>query len=133
MQDSGNVIAAATKGIIDPLAKELDVSARRMYEMLGDQCVYPKSKRLIRAIAMHSQSGARLVKADLDAMFAEILTPNNTSRLSAVDLHREAYEAVSALLENKPFAVKKSELRELIAIAQLMLEGMDRQEAIRAV
>lgn len=123
MLDATSVITHATHGIVKELAAEYDVSLARAYEMLGDQCVYRKTKRLIRAIARLNQSGARLIKADLDAMFLDILIEKK--RYTVADLHKEASDVVQAVLRNKSKADRKKELRELIAVAQAMLEEQD--------
>lgn len=126
MMDSESVITHATHGIVKEIAADYEVSLTRAYEMLGGQCAYAKAKRLIRAIARHNQSGARLIKADLDAMFADILTKED-KEYTASDLHKEAFEAVHCLLENKAPSDQKQELRELITVAELMLEGLDKK------
>lgn len=123
MMNASNVITHASHGIVAELANDYEVSLRRMYEMLGDQCVYPKAKQLIRAIARHNQDGARLIKADLDAMFAEIL--DASGEVTTAVLHREASEAVQSFLDEKSLAEKKRELTELIAAAEAMLENID--------
>ena len=121
MMDSSSVITTATQGIVEGLRKEYEVSTARIYQILGEDCSYPKTKKLIRRITRLSQSGGRLIKADLDAMWAEILQREGTGRLTAADLHKEAFEAIQALLEDKSDVDKKRELRELIATASLML------------
>lgn len=126
MMNASDVIPAASHGIIKELAAEYDVSLARIYEILGKDNPYPKAKRLIRAIAHHNQSGARLIKADLDAMFRDILTSEMRTP-TAVDLHKEAFEAVQSVLQGKSPAEQKQELRELIAVAEMMLEGVDRR------
>jgi hypothetical protein len=51
MLDEHSVITHATRGFIEQLAAIREVTPRRMYEQLGDQCCYTKSKLLIRDIA----------------------------------------------------------------------------------
>ena len=130
--DSANVIAQATAGIVEPLADEMEVSIRRCYEILGKDNPIPKAKRLIRKIAHLNQNGARLIKADFDSMFAEILKPA-TGTLTAADLHKEAFEAIQAILHNKSKADRARELRELITVAQSMLEGCEDEGKLKAV
>ncbi len=119
MLDSHNVIANVTSGMVKELAQKRDVSPRRMYEILGPDNPYPKAKELIRDIAEINQEGARLIKADIDALFDDVLTEDADPTLE--ELHKEAYEAIQALLADKPRHVKEMELRELIAIACSML------------
>lgn len=124
MIDAANVIGIATHGIVKDLAQDYEVSLSRMYELLGGQCNYPKSKKLIRAIARHNQAGARLIKADLDAMFTDILEEAREPSLE--DIHKEAFEAVDSMLRDKPAATQKIELLELVDICQRKLEGIER-------
>lgn len=126
MRDSASVISQAVKGIdIDDLAHAMDVSPARMYEILSTSCPYPRTKELIRRIGSFSSKGARLIKADLDAMFADILQTGDED-FTAIELHREAFEAVQACLTDKCRADRKRELRELITVAQTMLENIDK-------
>lgn len=131
MIDAANVIGIATQGIVKELAQDYEVSLARMYEMLGDQCTYPKSKKLIRAIAHRNQAGARLIKADLDAMFADVLQENAEPSLE--EIHREAFEAVDSILCDKPPATQRLELLELLTICQSKLEGIERKLQLKAV
>ena len=48
--------------------------------------------------------------------------------VSAAQVHKEAFEAIDALLTDKPADEQKRELRELIAIAQQKIEGIERLE-----
>jgi energy-converting hydrogenase A subunit M len=125
MKDAHSVITAATDGCVGKLAQRREISERRMHEMLGDQCVYPKSKRLIRDIAAVNQTGARLIKADLDAFWQDVLGPAEPDTVSIQELHKEAYEAIDALLDGKDLGNIQIQLRELIAVAQLKLEGVE--------
>lgn len=132
MIDAANVIGIATHGIVKDLAEDYEVSLSRMYEMLGGQCNYPKAKKLIRAIARHNQAGARLIKADLDAMFTDILEEADEPSLE--DVHKECFEAVDSILRNKPLPEQKTELLELVDICQRKLEGIERNcQRLRAV
>jgi hypothetical protein len=128
MRDSRSVITNSVKGIAtEDLAKEMDVSTTRMYEILDRDNPHPKAKQLIRAIGKNSSKGARLIKADLDSMFSDILGESSATT-TAVDLHREAFEAVQSLLEDKCDGDKSRELRELISVAQSMLNGLNAEE-----
>jgi hypothetical protein len=124
MLDSASVITTATQGIVEDLRKEYEVSTRRMYEILGKDCVYPKTKKLIRRIARHNQPGARLIKADIESMFLDIL--EEAEEPSLEDIHKEAFEAVDSILRNKPRAEQKTQLLELVTICQAKLEGIER-------
>lgn len=126
MKDALSVITDATRGFVTKLAQRREISERRMHEQLGDQCCYPKTKLLIRDIAAVNQHGARLIKADIDALFADVLEQTEVEDISLTRLHKEAFEAIDALLADKPPAECMRELRELIAVAQQKLEGMER-------
>jgi hypothetical protein len=126
MMDSASVITQATHGIVKELAADYECSLSRMYERLGPQCVYPKTKRLIRAIGRHNPEGVRLIKADLDAMFAGILGVAAGDEPSIQDVPREAFEAVDAMLEGKSGPEQLKELRELAAVVDLKITGIER-------
>jgi hypothetical protein len=115
MRDAESVITEATEGIIDKLMAEYEVKRSRIYEMLGDQCCYPKTKVLIRRIAAHNQEGARLIKADLDAMFADILDPIE-DEVSDAEMHAQLNDAVQAKLRKAPKAIRLKENREAIEV-----------------
>lgn len=128
MRDSRSVFTNAIKGIAaDDLAAEMDVSLPRMYEILSKDNPHPREKKLIRAIGKFSKQGVRLIKADFDAMFSDILG-ESSSLSTAIDLHREAFEAVQAVLENKSDGDRAKELRELISVAQSMLCELNVEE-----
>lgn len=117
MMDALSVITEATKGIIDDLASHYELSQRRIYEMVGDQCFYPKVKRLIRAIGLFNKDGVRLIKADLDAMFTEILGECQKP-VSDLEMHKELSEAIQAKLANLPPADRLKEMREAVAVLE---------------
>ena len=131
MLDSHSIITHVTHGIVKELADEYECSLQRAYEMLGNQCVYPKAKKLIRTIARLNPEGARMIKADMDSMFADILTPIEEPTLE--DLHKEAFEAVDSVLRNRPAAEQKLQVMELLEICQRKLAGLERREQLKAV
>lgn len=128
MREADSVITTAVNGKTAELAALFEVSEPRMYQLLSTHCHYAPAKLLIRAIAQVNPRGVRLIKADMDALFADLLVPEDVDE---VDLHREAFEAVQACLEGKSKADRKKELRELISVAQMMLEGVDRESNVR--
>lgn len=130
MRDSRSVITNSIKGIAtEDLAFEMDVSTTRMYEILDRDNPYPKCKQLIKAIGKHSTKGARLIKADLDTLFSNILE-ESPEMTTAVDLHRESFEALQCILADKPDAMKAKELRELISVAQQLLAGLNAEDEL---
>lgn len=131
MLDAQSVITHATHGIVKDLASENEISLQRMYERLGDQCVYPKAKQLIRQIGRLNPQGALLIKADLDALFEAVL--GEQPEPTVEELHKEAFEAIQSVLAGKPKAVKVKELTELVAIAQRMLAAQDGERGLKAV
>ena len=128
MRTSGDVIADVVNGHGPELAAILDVSKSRCYEILSTDNPYPKAKRLIRAIAQIKGADIRLIKADLDAMFHELL--NDTDGVSDAELHRENSEAVQAVLDHKPVAEQKKELREAIAVNARKLRDLDKTRSL---
>lgn len=128
MQDAHSVITHATSGHVPALAREMEVGERRMYEILSKDNPYPKTKRLIRNIGKFNKPGVREIKADLDAMFADILADEPAAVPSVAKIHKEAFDVIDAELEGKPAAEQKKEIRELIAVLMSKLEGIERLE-----
>lgn len=130
MRDSRSVITNSVKNIpAEALALEMDVSLPRMYEILDRDNPYPRAKQLIKAIGKYSTKGARVIKADLDTLFSNILE-ESPEMTTAVDLHRESYEALQCILADKPDAMKAKELRELISVAQHLLAGLNAEDEL---
>lgn len=137
MKDPSSVIAQATDGIGVKLAREFEVSVGRMYEILGKDNPLPRAKKLIRAIGRVDETPdkarVRVIKADVDSMFEDIL-----GRAEAVDepcvrvLHKEAFEAIDAQLEGKPAGEQLKELRDLLVVVEQMIEGRERLTAREA-
>jgi hypothetical protein len=132
MKDAASVITQTTLKIADKLAEDMEVSIPRMYEILSKDNPYPKAKRLIRAIGRHNPAGIRLIKADMDAMFADLIEPTRLSAVTVKEVHKEAFDAIDAMLCDKPAADQKRELRELVAVAEQKIEAIDRLEERRA-
>jgi uncharacterized protein with ATP-grasp and redox domains len=133
MQDSESVITQATKGIVDDIRDELEVKQARIYEILSKDNPYPKAKRLIRAIGRRDKSPdkwrVRLIKADLDAMFNEILG-EDVPDIGVAEVHKESSEFVQAVLEKKPKAVILNEARDLSAAANKVIAVLENGEVI---
>lgn len=129
MRNATDVIAQVVSGKGPELARILEVSESRCYEILSRDSPYPKTKRLIRAIAQVNLQGIRIIKADMDSMFADILGESSETT-SAIDLHREAFEAVQAVLEHKSDGDRAKELRELISVAQCMLREINAEDEL---
>lgn len=124
MLDHNSVITDATKGIVKELAHLRGVSLTRVYEQLGNQCVYPKTKELIADIAILNKDGARLIKADLMAFFNEILG-EDAGEVDIAEIHRESSEVIQTLLEDKPIPDKLRELRDLAAVAEKAITQLE--------
>lgn len=128
MQDAHSVITNAAGGHVDDIAKEMEVTRRRMYEILGPDNPYPKAKRLIRNIGKFNKPGVREIKADMDAMFADILAGERVETPSIAKINKECFDVIDAELEGKPAAEQKKEILELIAVLNQKLEGIERFE-----
>jgi hypothetical protein len=63
---------------------------------------------------------------DMARLRARYAGQTGVDDVSIQQLHKEAFEAIDALLENKSHAECAAELRELIAVAQLKLEGVEK-------
>lgn len=134
MRDASSVITQAVKGITGDLAEEYELSEARMYELLGKDCTYPKTKKLIRSIAHCDDSKdkwrVRLIKADLDAMFEKILSDAD-DQISAADIHKETSELVQSVLTNQPRAVITKEARDVISVSQQLIEQLEEKDSVR--
>lgn len=122
------MITLAAKGHVHELAQDFEVSDSRMYEILSTNNPYPRAKRLIRAIARVNPDGARQIKADLDAMFRQILGESEPVDLAA--LHKETSEALQAVLERRSVADQLQELREAEATVQSAIAAVEAGEKI---
>lgn len=129
MQDPISVISAAAKGHVHDLAQEFEVSDSRMYEILSTNNPYPRTKRLIRAIFRVNPEGARLIRADLDAMFGQMF--GDGAEVNIADIHREFAEALQAMLTGAPRADQLRELREAHALIQSAIERIDAGEVVK--
>jgi hypothetical protein len=131
MQDPASVITQATAGKVKELAAEFEVSLGRMYELLSTDCPYPKCKRLIRKIARVNPSAVPMVKADMDALFFDLLT--QTASTDVVELHKESFEAMQSVLEKQPKDVQRKEIREIIGVWTRYLAQLDREHCLSPV
>jgi hypothetical protein len=127
MLDAKSVITTVTEGFVEELARRREISERRMYELLGRDCAYPKAKRLIRDIAQINPSGARLIKADMDAMWSEILD-HETGEVTDAEMNRELNQAMQARLEAKSRSERLKECREAIGILQREIVQLESDE-----
>jgi len=126
MRDSGDVSSQAVERHGADLADVLEVSKSRCYEILSTDNPYPKAKRLIRAIAQVNPEGVWLIKADMDALFLDLLEA--AGEVTVAEMHKESSEAVQSVLEGKTASEQKRELREGIASMQRRLNDIDREE-----
>lgn len=123
MRDPKDVIAAVVNGKGPELAGILEVSVSRCNEILSTDNPYPKTKRLIRAIAQVNRPGISLIKADMDALFTSLL--EESGPVSLTELHKELGEPVQAALDEKPVAEQHKELLETISVASRRLRDLD--------
>jgi hypothetical protein len=126
MQDPHSVITQAAAGHVIELAEEYGVRITRMYEILGKDNPYPKSRTLIRRLGKFNKQGVRLIRADMNALFTQILGDQPPADITAAAVHKEAFEAIDAMLTNKPAGQQIDELRELIAVCEQKIAGIER-------
>jgi hypothetical protein len=100
-----------------------------MYEILGKDNPYPKAKVLIRDIGEFNKAGVRLIKADMDAMFAAILAGDSGHVPTVATVHHDAYEAIDAMLQGRPAGEQLDKLRGLAAVVNQKIEGIERLES----
>jgi len=120
MKDLMDVTTQATKGMAEDLAREFEVTLSRMYEILSKDNPIPKSKRLIRAVSHCDRSDdkypVKLIKADFDALFSELLGDQMSKEIDCALLHAELTDVIKARLEKKTKAERLNECREAISI-----------------
>jgi hypothetical protein len=129
MKDAKCVITEATKGIVDKLAERRGISCRRMNEILGPDNPYPRAKWLITDIAEFNPHGVRLIKADMDALFESLIGGEEVADVPDAELNREMFEALDAVLCGKPAAVQLRELRDVIAVCEKKISGIEKLDA----
>lgn len=136
MRDATSVITTATDGIVKDLAKEYEVSLGRMYELLSTDNPLPKTKKLIRKIGHVDTSPdkwrVRLCKADIDAMFCEILGETESGEVDAACMHSELSEAIQAKLSGLSRADRLKECREAKAILDMEINHLEKDEIRRS-
>lgn len=120
MKDSMDVTTQATKGLAEDLARVFEVTLSRMYEILSKDNPLPKTKRLIRAVAHCDRSDdkwrVKVMKADFDALFSELLGDGISTEIDCALLHAELTDVIRARLEKKPRAERLNECREAISV-----------------
>ena len=126
MRDSSNVISEAVDGYVKQLAMRREVSLARMYQLLGDDCVYSKSKRLIRDIAAVNHAGYELVKADLLALFDEL--DGDAGEVSIAEMSQELHDPLQAKIEAKPKDVRLRECREGIKVLSREIQALEQED-----
>lgn len=126
MQDSKSVITTAAKPIVEELRKEYEVGTTRMYEILSTDNPYPKTKKLIRRIGRLNKEGARLIKADLDAMFCEILG-EEFCEPSDAELAKELCDVFHARLAGKSRADRLHECRQALAVLHREMAAIEKE------
>ena len=129
MQSSKSVFTHAAKGIVDELAEELEVSLPRIYEILSKDNPYPKTKRLIRAIAHRDKtsdkSRIRIIKADMDAMFAEILGDLPSGKVPLARKCKELHDVIQAELDGLSAVDRLVECRQAVAVLQQEISDLE--------
>jgi hypothetical protein len=98
MQNPNNIITAAVEGIGVKLAGFYDISVARLYQIL-EADHYGKTKRLIRCIAAIDKERIKLIKADLDAFFCELLGDVPPAEVDCAYLHGELTDVIQAKLK----------------------------------
>lgn len=126
MRNSADVIAQAVDRKGPDIAEALDMSVSRFYEFVSTDNPLPKFKRLVHGIAKVNLDGVWLIKADVDAMFLDIL--EDAGEVTIAELHKESSEAVQSALNNDPLDVQIRETREAIAAKQRHLISLEKQK-----
>lgn len=126
MQSSSDIIATVVNGKGPQLAEVMEISTSRCYEILSTANPYPKAKRLIRAIHQVNPAGTALIRADIMALFDELM--HDHPEVTLADTHRELTQAIQSELNNDPIAKQRQEYIEAIATASAKLRQLDLRE-----
>ena len=130
MQNLHSVITTAVDGIGVKLAELYEISVSRLYQIL-EADNYGKTKRLIRFIAAIDKERVKLIKADLDALFAELLCDSNTPEPDCAELHSELNDVIQAKLKNLPRDERLKECWQAKAILDAEIASLEEREEIK--
>jgi hypothetical protein len=98
MQKQESIVTAAVEGIGVKLAGFYGISVARLYQIL-EADHYGKTKRLIRCIAAIDKERIKLIKADLDTFFCELLGDVPPAEVDCAYLHGELTDVIQAKLK----------------------------------
>lgn len=127
MMDSTSVITAATKGFVDKMARENEISIQAQYARLGPDCVYPKARLLIRQIARLNPAGAELIRLDLENLFTEILSAGSTDPTDPAEFHQALTDAVQIKLAGGTRAERLAGLRHASAVIDREIRAIEHE------
>jgi hypothetical protein len=131
MQQQISTITQAVEGIGVRLAELYDISVSRLYQIL-EADFYGKTKRLIRMIAAIDKERVKIIKADLDALFCELLGETETREVPCADLHKELTDVIQAKLNDFPKDIRLHECRQAVAALSQEISSLETKEEIRA-
>ena len=123
--DSNSVIAQAVPNV-KRLAAEMDISAKRCYEILGNDNPYPKAKRLVRDIANANGDALAIesIKADFSAHCDKLINRCAARQVSTAELHKELSDVIQATLKDQPIESQVREIREALGVLSIRLNEL---------
>ncbi len=123
MQDPTSAMTPAFDGLVGEIAIEIGVTDKRLYEILGRDNPYKKLWRILTPLGRIDHQRLQIVQADFNARCARLSPHEFPSTTSSV--HREVSEAVQAVIDKSPRAVRKREIWEAIAELYMQLARID--------
>lgn len=128
LDDGRTLLQAVVQPVIKKVQLTLGLSLGRVYELVGHANPYPKTMRLLGALAPHNPQGVRQIQCDFNARVEAMLEPFERRETCVMTLHRECAEAISATLEGKSPTERKVQIREAIAELQAAYMGASCEE-----
>ena len=125
MQNPSSVITNAVEGIGTILAKLRGVSVARIYQIL-EADHYGKTRDLIHAIALIDKNRARLIQADMNSFFKEILG-DDAATIAVADVAKETNDVVMSIVRKDSDAEQLRECREAMAALQSWISQIERK------
>lgn len=132
MQNPRLATTAAFDGLVQEICVELNISDKRLYEILGPDNPYQKLWRIVNALGRVAPDRIEIIRADFNAR-CDRLTRGRSTPVDAAEEHRELNDVISARLTERPLAEQLRELDEAAAVLgrrrNEIVERMDRQTA----
>jgi hypothetical protein len=120
-----SILAQAFTGLVEDTAKALNVSDKRIYEMLGRDNPYNKLWRLLNELGKRNPNQLRIIQADFNAK-CSVWYPR-LSAFSTWVMHEKVSFAVTSILAKTPKDERRTAILTAIAELNKQLEQCDNE------